>query len=89
MIPRETLEFAAMSFPKTVIVSGTNNSPWNVINAPMWGPVQVTFNVTQSGATSWSIQLTNTNILANTHGSPSAHPVPWRSPRTPMPRRPR
>jgi hypothetical protein len=53
-----------MAFPKTVVVTGTTNGDWNVINAPMFSPTHVSFNVTQSGTTSWSIQLTNTNILA-------------------------
>ncbi len=54
-----------MPFPKTVVVTGTADSGWQVINAPMYGPTHISFNVTQSGTTSWSIQLTNTNILAN------------------------
>src|SRR5215475_2172409 len=54
-----------MSFPTTVTITGTTTSPWKVINAPMWGPTEVSFNVTISGTVSWSIVLTNTNLLAD------------------------
>jgi len=63
---RPKFEDAPMPFPKTVVVTGTTNSDWNVINAPMWGPTEITFNVSFSGTVSWSIQLTNTNVLAGT-----------------------
>jgi hypothetical protein len=50
------------------VTLGTNaiaSSPWKFTNYQEWSPAQISFNLTQSGTATWSIELTNTNLNSN------------------------
>lgn len=57
------------------------SSPWKFTNQQMWSPSQISFNITQAGTGTWSIELTNTNLNGNANqigGGPLGNypPVP-------------